>query len=368
MTHPSAVIVLAAGQGTRMKSSTPKVLHSMCGRPLLGHAIVAAEESEPDQIVVVIRHQRDRVADMVSSFAPDVILADQDEIPGTGRAVQCGLEKLVETEGECGGTVLVTSADVPLLEGETLRALTAAHESAGHAVTVVTTVVEDATGYGRIVRCEDGQVRAIVEHRDATAEQLQINEINAGIYAFDARFLQQALAGLGTDNDQGEVYLTDTVAAAVAQGRTCGAYVLVDQWQAQGCNDRAQLAQLRAEMNRRILDRHMKAGVSITVPATTSIDVDVQIAPDVTVESGCVLEGETVIEPFSIIGPHTTLRNVTVGEGAIVPHCFGYDTSIDAGAIVNPFTELRSPSDGTTQLGECVTKPTNSSNIPTHTI
>lgn len=359
MTHPSAVIVLAAGQGTRMKSSTPKVLHSMCGRPLLGHAIVAAEETEPGHIVVVIRHQRDRVADMVNSFAPEVILADQDEIPGTGRAVQCGLEKLVETTVECVGTVLVTSADVPLLQGATLAELTAAHEEAGNAVTVVTTVVDDPTGYGRIVR-EGGGVQAIVEHRDATAEQRQIKEINAGIYAFDAQFLQTALAGLGTDNDQGEVYLTDTVAAAVAAGRTCGAFVLADQWQAQGCNDRSQLAQLRAEMNRRILERHMKAGVSITVPATTSIDVDVQIAPDVTIESGCVLEGETLIDPFAIIGPHTTLRNVTVGEGAIVPHCFGYDTTIEAGVIIDPFTELRSETGPAPYPGSDVTKPTNS--------
>ncbi|MDO5721478.1 MAG: NTP transferase domain-containing protein [Actinomycetaceae bacterium] len=371
MNHPRAVIVLAAGQGTRMKSSTPKVLHTMCGRPLLGHAIVAAEETEADHIVVVIRHQRERVADMVNSFAPHVILADQDEIPGTGRAVQCGLEQLLESTGKCEGTVLVTSADVPLLESETLKELTRVHEQAGNAVTLVTTIVEDATGYGRIVRA-DGAVEAIVEHRDASEEQLQIKEINAGIYAFDAQFLRRALAGLDTDNDQGEVYLTDTVAAAVAAGRTCGAYVLTDHWQAQGCNDRAQLAQLRAQMNERILDRHMKAGVSITMPATTSIDVDVQIAPDVTVEPGCVLEGDTVIEPFAIVGPHTTLRNVTVGEGAIVPHCFGYDTTIAAGAIIDPFTELPGSGEDTvspppTSGSDAVMEPTSSSATATET-
>ncbi|MDO5719926.1 MAG: NTP transferase domain-containing protein [Actinomycetaceae bacterium] len=339
MNRPNAVIVLAAGQGTRMKSTTPKVLHDMCGRPLLGHAIVAAEESEAQHIVTVIRHQRDRVAQMVTDFAPDVILADQDEIPGTGRAVQCGLEELIRQTGDCVGTVVVTSADVPLLSGRTLTSLTRAHEEAGNAVTVVTTIVEDATGYGRIVRT-GGEVTAIVEHRDATEEQLAITEINAGIYAFDAEFLSKTLPTLGTDNDQGEVYLTDTIAAAIAQARKCGAFVLEDQWQAQGCNDRVQLADLRDEMNRRILDEHMRAGVSIISPATTYVDVDVTIAADARIEPGCILEGETVVEPFSVIGPHTTLRHTHIEEGVIFPHGFAFDTRVPAGTVVDPFTEI----------------------------
>lgn len=339
MNRPSAVIVLAAGQGTRMKSTTPKVLHEMCGRPLLGHAIVAAEAANPHHVVAVIRHQRDRVAEAIEQFAPDTILADQDEIPGTGRAVQCGLDALEATVEHIEGTVLVTSADVPLLEGETLVELTRAHEEANNAVTVVTTIVEDATGYGRIIRT-GGNVTAIVEHRDATDEQLAVNEINAGIYAFDAQFLAKTLPNLGTDNDQGEVYLTDTISAAVAEGRRCGAFVLADQWQAQGCNDRAQLADLREEMNRRILAEHMSEGVSIISPATTFIDVDVAIAPDVTIEPGCVLEGETTIEPHSVIGPHTTLRNTTVGTGSILPHCFAFDTEIGEGTVLAPFTQV----------------------------
>lgn len=339
MNRPSAVIVLAAGQGTRMKSKTPKVLHPMSGRPLLGHAIVAAEDSEAESIVVVIRHQRDRVAAMVNDFAPDAILADQDEIPGTGRAVQCGLEQLIKETGEASGTVLVTSADVPLLNGETLLELNKAHEESGNVVTVVTTIVDGPTGYGRVIR-EDGAVTAIVEHRDATDEQRAVNEINAGIYAFDAKFLQDALSGLDTDNDQGEVYLTDTVAVAVSQGQRCGAFVLEDQWQAQGCNDRAQLSELRHEMNRRILNEHMREGVTIVAPKTTWIDVDVEIAPDVTIEPGCVLEGNTSIDSYSQIGPHTTLRNVNVGEGVVAPHCFGFDTDIEPGTVLKPFTEV----------------------------
>lgn len=311
----------------------------MCGRPLLGHAIVAAEDAEAESIVVVIRHQRDRVAAMVEDFAPDAILADQDEIPGTGRAVQCGLEQLIKETGEASGTVLVTSADVPLLSGETLTELGKVHEESGNAVTVVTTIVDDPTGYGRVIR-EDGAVTAIVEHRDATDEQRAVNEINAGIYAFDAKFLQEALSGLDTDNDQGEVYLTDTVAIAVEKGKRCGAFVLEDAWQAQGCNDRAQLSELRHEMNRRILEEHMREGVTIVAPETTWIDVDVEIAPDVTIEPGCVLEGNTSIDSYSQIGPHTTLRNVNVGEGVVAPHCFGFDTDIEPGTVLKPFTEV----------------------------
>lgn len=340
MSNPLAVIVLAAGQGTRMKSNTPKVLHPMCGRPLLGHAIVAAEESGAAKQVVVIRHQRDRVAQMVQDFAPDAVIADQDEIPGTGRAVQCGLEELAKHVDELAGTVFVTSADVPLLTGQTLRELGKAHESAKNAVTVVTTVVEDPTGYGRIIR-EEGAVTKIVEHRDASEDELAVREINAGIYAFDAAFLAEVLPTLGTDNDQGEVYLTDTIAAAIVRGRRCGAFILEDVWQAQGCNDRVQLSELRAEMNRRILEEHMRGGVTVVDPTSTWIDVDVEIAPDVTIEPGCILEGNTFIDSYSEIGPHTTLRNVEVGEGSIMPYCFAFDALVEAGTLLPAFQQLQ---------------------------
>ncbi|MCS4483952.1 NTP transferase domain-containing protein [Gleimia sp. 6138-11-ORH1] len=333
-THPSAVIVLAAGQGTRMKSATPKVLHTMCGLPLVGHSIAAAYDAGADDVVVVVRHQREKVIAAIKEIAEDVLIADQDEIPGTGRAVQCGLAALPT---DLNGTVIVTSADVPLLEAETLQALHAFHESMQNAVTVVSTLVEDPTGYGRMVRT-GGNLVAIVEQRDATAEQKEINEINAGIYAFDAQFLRNALNKIGTDNDQGEVYLTDTVAIAVAEGRRCGAFILEDKWQAQGCNDRAQLADLRDEMNRRILDAHMKAGVSIVSPNTTHIDVTVEIGPDACIEPGAVLEGDTVVEPFAQIGPNTTLRNVHVGTAAVIAHCFLHDTEVAEGTVVPPFT------------------------------
>lgn len=333
-THPSAVIVLAAGQGTRMKSATPKVLHSMCGLPLVGHSIYAAYEAGAEDVVVVVRHQRENVIEAVKSLDENILIADQDEIPGTGRAVQCGLESLPK---DLTGTIIVTSADVPLLEARTLQELHTLHETNQNAVTVVSTLVDDPTGYGRMVR-DHGALVSIVEHRDATEEQREINEINAGIYAFDAQFLRGALEKIGTNNDQGEVYLTDTVSIAVAEGRRCGAYILEDQWQAQGCNDRAQLAELRDEMNRRILEAHMRAGVSIVSPGTTHIDVTVEIGPDVCIEPGSILEGNTLVEPFAVVGPNTTLRNVHVGVGAVIAHSFLHDTDIAEGTVVPPFT------------------------------
>lgn len=317
-----------------MKSTTPKVLHTMCGLPLVGHSINAAYDAGADDVVVVVRHQRETVIEVVKNLDENVRIADQDEIPGTGRAVQCGLAAL---PADLTGTVIVTSADVPLLEAETLQKLHELHETNQNAVTVVTTIVDDPTGYGRMVR-DHGALVAIVEHRDATDEQKAIKEINAGIYAFDAEFLRTALGKIGTDNDQGEVYLTDTVSVAVAEGRRCATYILDDPWQAQGCNDRAQLAELRDEMNRRILDTHMKNGVAVVSPATTHIDITVEIGPDATLEPGTILEGNTVVEPFAVVGPNTTLRNVHVGTGAVIAHSLLHDTEVAEGTVVPPFT------------------------------
>ena len=316
---PAAAIILAAGKGTRMKSARPKVLHPLAGKALLGHAIDAVAALKPGALCVVIRHEREAVAQYVNSYCPQAILADQDEIPGTGRAVQCALQKLGE-QGQLSGTVVITSGDVPLLESSTLERMLQTHQEAGNQVTILTTQVPDPTGYGRIIRSETGAVSAIVEDRDCQENQRQIQEINAGIYAFDAQFLSQALSGLDTDNDQGEVYLTDTIAIAAGNGRA-GAYLLEDYMQAEGCNDRIQLAGLHREYNRRIVNQLMKDGVSIIDPETTWIEKSVTIAADAVILPGCDFHGDTVIGAGAEVGPFTSLRDVKVGEGARVRRC-----------------------------------------------
>ena len=340
MSRPSAVIVLAAGQGTRMKSDLPKVVHPMGGLSLIGHALRAANGLQPDHIVAVVRHQRDLVAAEAIRVLPTVTIADQDEIPGTGRAVQCGLAALTHTVGELSGTIVVTYGDVPLLTSHTLAELVDLHESQGHAVTILTTRVEEPTGYGRIIRGDGGQVTSIVEERDATAHQRAITEINAGIYAFDAAFLVHALNSVGSDNDQGEVYLTDVLAAAAPAGRTAGALELADTWQAQGCNDRIQLAELAAELNRRVTRAHMRDGVSIVDPSATWIDVDVTIAQDTTIHPGTVLRGSTSIGSWCEIGPSTTLINAKVGSGCTLPALWGDGVQIPADTMGTPYSVI----------------------------
>lgn len=348
---PAAVVVLAAGEGTRMRSATPKVLHRMGGRSLLGHALAAARTLDPGQLVVVVRHGRDQVAAHVSDVDPAAVIADQDEVKGTGRAVQCGLAALPAAAGAPGGgvdgTVVVTYGDVPLLAADTLRQLVAAHESAGAAVTVLTAVVDDPTGYGRVVRDAAGEVAGIVEHKDADEAQRAVREINSGIYAFDGRVLHDALARVGTDNAQGEMYLTDVLAIARADGRRVVAVTTDDLWQVEGVNDRVQLATLGRELNRRVLLAWMRAGVTVVDPATTWVDVDVELAPDVTLLPGVHLSEGTRVASGATVGPDSTLEACDVGPGARVQRSHCLSAEIGAGATVGPFSFLR----GGTRLG-----------------
>ncbi|ACZ31723.1 UDP-N-acetylglucosamine pyrophosphorylase [Xylanimonas cellulosilytica DSM 15894] len=345
---PTAVVILAAGQGTRMKSTLPKVLHAVGGRSLLGHAMVAGRELAPAHLAVVVRHGRDQVAAEVTRLDAAALVVDQDEVPGTGRAAQVGLEALDAAAGQGGtaggisGAVVVTASDVPLLDGATLGQLVAAHREDGNAVTILTTVVADATGYGRIVR-EDGtgDVLAIVEHKDATDAQREIREINTSIFVFDADVLRRGLRSVTQDNAQGEMYLTDVVAFARAEGRTVRAVITDDPMTVEGTNDRLALSVLGAELNRRILERWMLDGVTIVDPRTTWIDVDVDLAPDVTILPGTQLHGATKVEAGATIGPDTTLTDVEVGEGATVTRTHGSLAIIEAGATVGPFSFLR---------------------------
>lgn len=325
-----------------MRSSTPKVLHPIAGRPLVEHAVRAAAGLEPENLVVVVGHGRELVTAHLEGLAKrlgrSLITAVQEKQNGTGHAVSCALDAL---PAKVTGTVLVTYGDVPMLDTATLSALLDEHHGAGNAVTVLTSELADPAGYGRIVRDADGQVEGIVEHKDATPEQLQITEINSGVYAFDAAVLVDGLSRLSTDNAQGELYLTDVLGFARTDGRSVGALVVDDPWLTEGINDRVQLAAVGAELNRRLVRHWQRKGVTVVDPATTWLDADVELARDVLIEPGVQLRAGTTVDEGAVIGPDTTLEAVRVGAGASVVRTQGHDSVIGAGAKVGPFAYLR---------------------------
>lgn len=332
----AAVVILAAGAGTRMKSRTAKVLHAVGGRSMVSHAVRAASALDPQDLVVVVGHQREQVIAHLEDVAPNATIAVQEQQLGTGDAVRAGLAVL----GDLAGEVVVTSGDVPLLTGETLKQLVAAHRQQRNVVTLLTAVVPNPRGYGRIIR--DGDVVArIVEQKDGTPEELAIAEINSGTYVFDADVLEAGIASLEASNAAGELYLTDVIAHARQQGGRVGASVLDDYLQTEGVNDRVQLANLNAEFNRRILDTWMRAGVTIVDPPSTWIHDDVDLAQDVTLLPGTQLYGATSVASGARIGPDTTLTDVEVGENAVVVRSHGSLSVIGPEATVGPFAHLR---------------------------
>ena len=337
MAHNLTVIVLAAGGGTRMKSKTMKVLHQVGGRSMIGHVLNAVQSVGPQRIVAVVGHQREQVGAHVRALVPDAVLAVQEELRGTGDAVRAALDAV----GSVEGTVVVATGDTPLLEGESLRAFAEEHEAAQRAVSILSARTPTPHGYGRIVRDDEGDVTAIVEEKDATPEQREIDEVNSGIIAFDAAFLVEALPRLGNDNAKGEYYLTDTVRIARDAGLTVGAFPLDDVWQTAGANDRAELAELGKELNRRIVERWMREGVTVMDPATTWVETDVVLAPDVTILPGTQLLGATVVAEDAVIGPDTTLKDCEVGVGARVVRTHGELAVVGDGATVGPFAYLR---------------------------
>ena len=336
----AAVVVLAAGGGTRMRSATPKVLHQIGGRSLLGHVLAAAEAVDPQEIVVVVGHGRDQVSAHVEQCLPAARTVVQDQQLGTGHAAGVGLDAVSAAEG----VVLVIMGDTPLLSAGTLRRLAGAHAD-GDAVTLLTVEAADPAGYGRVIRDESGVPLAVVEQKDASPEQLAVREVNSGMYAFDVAYLREVLGRVGTDNAAGEVYLTSVVALARADGRGVGAVPVADPWESAGVNDRVQLAGLGAELNRRVLVGWMQAGVTIVDPATTWVDVGVELAPDVTLLPGVQLHGSTRVGAGATIGPDSTLRDVVVGPGASVVRTHGAGATLGADSTVGPFAYLRPGTD-----------------------
>ncbi|MEU3489069.1 bifunctional UDP-N-acetylglucosamine diphosphorylase/glucosamine-1-phosphate N-acetyltransferase GlmU [Streptomyces massasporeus] len=337
--RPAAVVVLAAGEGTRMKSATPKVLHELCGRSLVGHVLAAAGELNPEHLVVVVGHAREKVTAHLGDIAPEVRTAVQAEQNGTGHAVRMGLEEL---GGAVDGTVVVVCGDTPLLTGATLEALAATHSADGNAVTVLTAEVPDATGYGRIVRDDaSGAVTAIVEHKDATDAQRSIREINSGVFAFDGQLLADALKKVRTDNSQGEEYLTDVLGILREAGHRVGASVAGDHREIAGINNRVQLSEARRILNDRLLTEAMLAGVTVIDPATTWIDVTVTFEQDAVVHPGTQLHGTTHLAEGAEVGPNSRLTDTRVGAGARVDNTVASGAEVGADATVGPYAYLR---------------------------
>ncbi len=347
VTENLTVVVLAAGSGTRMHSKTNKVLHPLAGRSMIGHVLSAVAETRPRQLVAVVGAQREQVGGHIQQFAPDCLLAIQETQNGTGHAAQVAIAALIEADPAAlkangdAATVLVAYGDTPLLQGQTLARFVAEHIAAECAVSILSGVVAEPKGYGRIVRNDSGDVVGIVEEKDAAAEHREITEINSGILAFAGDFLAEALPRLGNDNATGEYYLTDLVSMARSAGLMVAAFPLEDTVQTQGANDRLQLATLARELNQRILADAMLAGVTIIDPETTWIDSDVRLAPDVTIRPGTQLLGRTVIAEDAVIGPDTTLQDCQVGRGAQVVRSHCIDATIGPGASVGPFAYLR---------------------------
>ncbi|MFI1470722.1 bifunctional UDP-N-acetylglucosamine diphosphorylase/glucosamine-1-phosphate N-acetyltransferase GlmU [Streptomyces wuyuanensis] len=337
--RPAAVVVLAAGEGTRMKSKTPKVLHEIAGRSLVGHVVSAARELEPEQLVVVVGHASEQVKGHLAAHYEGTRTAFQAEQNGTGHAVRMALEELSQAPD---GTVVVVCGDTPLLSGETLSALVGTHGADGNAVTVLTAEVPDSTGYGRIVRdAATGAVTAIVEHKDASDSERAIREINSGVFAFDGRLLADALGKVRTDNSQGEEYLTDVLGILREAGHRVGASVAGDHREILGINNRVQLAEARRLLNLRLLERAMTAGVTVVDPASVLVDVTVTFERDAVVHPGTQLLGATHVAEDAEVGPNTRLRDTVVGRGARVDNTVADGAVIGESASVGPYAYLR---------------------------
>ena len=338
----SAILIMAAGAGTRMQSDIPKVLHPLAGRSMLSHVMHSVAKVAPQHLVVVLGHERDRITPAVAALADTlgrtIDIAVQEQQHGTGHAVACGLAALPD---DFAGTVVVTSGDVPLMDADTLADLIGTHSAETAAATVMTTTLPDPTGYGRVLRTQDREVIGIVEERDATRSQQAIGEVNAGVYAFDIAVLRSALDRLQPHNAQQELYLTDVISILRQDGAIVRAKHVDDSALVAGINDRVQLSELAAELNRRIVAGHQRAGVTIIDPASTWIDVDVSIGRDTVIQPGTQLLKATAIGSECTIGPDTTLTTMEVGDRASVVRTHGELSVIEDDAIVGPFTYLR---------------------------
>jgi bifunctional UDP-N-acetylglucosamine pyrophosphorylase / glucosamine-1-phosphate N-acetyltransferase len=326
---------MAAGEGTRMRSSTPKMLHPVCGRPMVAWPILAAREAGAGRVAAIVSPGRD-----ISAGLPEgVETVEQPEADGTGGAIRAAAALVEEAE-----TVLVLSGDVPLISSETISDLLEAHTASAAAATMLTIELDDPGSYGRVVRTDSGEVERVVEAKaagDADPAQLAIKEINAGTYAFDAAPLGRALAGISNDNAQGEYYLPDVFTALRAEGLAVAAHLATDLAVTMGINNRVQLAEVETEARRRLLEAHMLAGVTIVDPGSTWIDAGVDIGQDTRIEPGTSLRGATSVGSRATVGPHTTVIDSEIGTQATVLRAHVDTAKVGDGASVGPFAYLR---------------------------
>ncbi len=330
------VVILAAGEGTRMKSQTPKVLHSIAGRSLVGHVLAAVESLEPKHVRVVVGSGREKVEAHLSEIAPTATTIFQEHRGGTGHAAQLALADLKPQ-----GTILILAGDTPMLTGESLVQLLDGHHAGGFTASVMTAEHPDPTGYGRIIRGDDGSLVRIVEEKDADEFEKAIEEINSGVYAFDAVKLAGAIGKLRNDNAQGELYLTDVIEILRNEGGKIAAVCIDDFTETLGVNDRVQLAEAAALLRDRINEKLMRSGVTIVDPTTTWVDATSVVSQDVVLLPGTAISGESTIGTGAVIGPRTTLVDCTVANGAEVKESYATSAVIGENASVGPFTFLR---------------------------
>ena len=330
------VIVLAAGEGTRMKSAKAKVLHSVAGRSLLGHVLHAVDHLKPEEVRIVVGSDREAVEAHILQIAPKATTVFQQHRGGTGHAAQIAL-----ADTTAHGTILILAGDTPMLTGESLAAFIAAHNAGNFAASVLTAEHPDPTGYGRIIRDDSDALLKIVEEKDADENQKIIFEINSGVYAFDGAALASSIGKLNNANAQGELYLTDVIGILKSEGASVAAIMIDDFTEILGVNDRIQLAESAALLRDRINDYWMRAGVTIIDPTTTWIDSTASISNDVTIHPGSGIYGTTTIASGAVIGPRTTLTNCQIKEGASVLESIAIGTVIGEGSSVGPFTYLR---------------------------
>lgn len=340
---PAAVIVLAAGEGTRMRTATPKMLNEVCGRPMLGHVLSAARELFPQRLILVVSDLHGQVAHYAREHCPDAILVLQERRGswGTGHAVRT----VIESAGVIPGTVVVLFSDTPMLRGRTLVSLVGEHEDSGAAVTVLTARAPEPTGYGRILRDSSGAIAGIVEEADATSDQRAITEISSGMFAFDGDLLADAVKRIPAARATGEEYLTEVPAILRADGHRVASAFCPDFDEIQGVNNQVQLARARRILNERLLAHWMAAGVTVIDPATTWVDVGVSIEPGVRIAPATQLEGQTSIGAGASVGPGCLLRDTAVGAGATVLQAVCEGVAIQPGATVGPFVHLRPGND-----------------------